>query len=258
MVHIETLGDKVWNQAQVEKYSKLIGMNLGEYIYKITFGEEVIHMVGEKEYTLLPIGNINKIIQKRIRKETPHARGSDSISGVEQIIREKLQPITIKGANIAYIRDSYIKHYQKVLGESWSEKDFDDRLDSLRYRTYKYAVDNETGATFVVGFFGAQIATGAGGKYLTNAELYVLPEFRGEGIATELVGQSLELALEDGIEGFDSLTYRVQGYNPLKFWEDIGAECTELYHIAGDIRNMSEKIKLKQQESQIGVATRHI
>lgn len=241
MEHVEKIGTKVWDENQLRFFSEILGIDVADIVYKIEYGEELPVEVNGKAYTLMPIGNINESVQSQIEHRT-HNRGTDSVSGVQHIISKKLTPITVKDANMTQIRDSYIEHYHEALGENWSKEDFDNRVASLSYRTYKYARDEETGEMIVVGFFGAQIATGAGGKYLTNAELYVLPEFRGKGIATELVRQTFELAQKDGIEGFDSLTYKVPGHNSLQFWKNIGAENTELYHISGDVNTMITNI----------------
>lgn len=209
--------------------------------------------VDDKKFTLFPIGNVKERVQRIYASDVDDKvsrRGRDSESGALDILSSKLAPISIGEATFGLISKSYIDHYKAVLGEEWSAQDFIDRLVSLSYRTFKYARDESTGKVHVVGFFGAQIATGAGGKYLTNAELYVLPQFRGLGIATELVNQSFELAHRDGINGFDSLTYRVKDFDPLTFWEKIGAECTELHHIAGDIDIMMNNISQLRQPSQ--------
>ena len=249
MEHVEKVGNKVWDEKLIYYLSKGLGIDISEVVYKRVYGEEQTVQVNGKTYTLLPIGNINEHIQSLI-EHPRHNRGTDSISAVMRIINEKLVPITIKDANMGPIMASYIEHYRKVLGEEWSDEDFVNKIKSLLYRTCKYARDEETGEIIVVGFFGGSIATAAVGKYLTNGELYVLPEFRGRGIATELVRQTLELAKEDGIEGFDSLTYKVPGHNSLQFWENIGANNTELYHIAGDINDMLNNLSNISENSK--------
>ena len=218
--------------------------DVGDILYKQIFGDEELIQVNGKDYTLLPIGNVRKGMY-RYAETNEHIR----VSSLNNSKIMSLTPITIPEASTDAIRESYIAHYKNVLGENWSNKDFDARLGSLQYCTYKYAKDEETGKIIVVGFFGALVATGAGGKYLTNAELYVLPQFRGKGIATELVKQSFDLALQDGITGFDSLTYRVPGFDSLKFWNNIGASTTELYHIAGDINEMVDNLTQIQEQT---------
>lgn len=140
------------------------------------------------------------------------------------------------------ICDSYIDHYRKSLNEVWSEEDFYARLTDLEYLSVKYAKDLETGEVFAVGFFGALVKNGAGGKALTDAELYVMPEFRNRGIAKRMVGLTFELAQNDGIENFDSITYRVQSCDALSFWQRIGASVTGLTHIEGNISDIIEII----------------
>ena len=218
--------------------------DVGDILCKQIFGDEELIQVNGKDYTLLPIGNIREGMCNWAEKSN-HIR----VQALDRAKDSSLTPITIPEASTDAIRESYIAHYKNVLGENWSDEDFEARLESLQYRVYKYARDEETGEIFVVGFFGALVATGAGGKYLTNAELYVLPQFRGKGIATELVKQSFDLALQDGITGFDSLTYRVPGFDSLKFWNNIGASTTELYHIAGDINEMVDNLTQIQEQT---------
>ncbi len=145
---------------------------------------------------------------------------------------------------------SYIEHYQNSLGETWSEEDFYARLSDLSYLSVKYAVDLETEEIFAIGFFGALTKKGAGGKALTDAELYVMPEFRGMGIARRMVGLTFELAKSDGIENFDSITYRVPSCDALSFWQKIGASVTGLTHIEGSISDIIETIDKSQKKGK--------
>lgn len=140
------------------------------------------------------------------------------------------------------ICNSYIEHYKNNLNEVWSEEDFYARISDLGYLSVKYAEDLETGEIFAIGFFGALIKNSAGGKALTDAELYVMPEFRNMGIAKRMVGLTFELAKKDGIENFDSITYRVQSCDALSFWQRVGASVTGLTHIEGNISDIIENI----------------
>lgn len=150
--------------------------------------------------------------------------------------REKLEQVFQK------VCASYIDHYKKNLNEVWSEEDFYLRLLDLKYLSVKYAKDLETGEILAIGFFGTLVKNGAGGKTLTDAELYVMPEFRNMGIAKRMVGLTFELAKNEGIENFDSITYRVQSYDALSFWQRIGASVTGLTHIEGNIPEIIEII----------------
>lgn len=141
--------------------------------------------------------------------------------------------------------ESYITHYRETLGEVWSEKDFYNMLESLKYLVVKYALNVNTGELMAIGFFGSQVRCGAGGETLTNAELYVMPEFRGCGIAKKMVGLSFEVARMDGITDFDSITYRTPTMDALSFWNSIGAEVSGLYHIEGNISEIIEQIEAK-------------
>ena len=245
MEHVKKIGNKLYKPEIMEVLSKRLGINAADIVYERVFGEEKDVQVNGKEYTLLPIGNRNEYVQTMLDNPNHRNRGNNSLSGAERILTSKLVPIKYD-ADVDPIRDSYISHYKETLGEVWSNEDFNARISSLSYLTFKYAVDKETGRIFIVGFFGVQVATGAGGKYLTNGELYVLPEFRGMGIATELVHQTLGLAHEDGIENFDSLTYSVPGNDSLSFWKNIGADSTELYHIAGSVSEMLDGTSQKK------------
>ncbi len=147
--------------------------------------------------------------------------------------------------------DSYIDHYRKNLNEVWNEEDFYSRLLDLKYLSVKYAEDLETGEIFAIGFFGTLVKNSAGGKTLTDAELYVMPEFRNMGIAKRMVGLTFELAKNDGIENFDSITYRVQSCDALSFWQRIGASVTGLTHIEGNIPEIIEIIDSNKKNKSL-------
>lgn len=213
--------------------------------YEIVWGEEEDVEIGGNIFTLYPVGN--RIIGTNIWMDLSHDKWR--FHTIRRILDRKFESITIDDADWRDICNSYLSHYQNILDEHWSDEDFTKRIQDLKYRTHKYAKDSKTGKIIVVGFFGANIAYGAGGRYLTNAELYVLPQFRGRGIARELVRQSFTLAHDDGIQAFDSLTYRVQNHNPLNFWQQAGAEITELIHIAGDLSEMIERLEAIEEKT---------
>lgn len=263
MRHIKTIGDVIPKKhvaalMQMKPVRDFLNekniQSIEDTPYEVIFGEEKIVDLGGHEFVLLPVGNYKQNLKTLVRKGYQARRGN-SHSALERSLCENFEPIIIKDADFRSICDSYISHYKNVLGEEWSSGDFKKRITGLKYRTHKYARDTQTNKIIVVGFFGANIADGAGGQYLTNAELYVLPQFRGRGIAKELVRQSFDLAYEDGIRSFDSLTYRVTDYNPLKFWESINAETTELIHIAGDIGEMLEKLNAMDERQESDVVT---
>lgn len=252
MVHIKTIGSVIPENHELELMQdssmwKFLKENNIESIkdipYEVIVGEEEIIDLGGHSFVLLPVGNYKKTLKDLVIKGYKAQRGCGP-SRLKERLKAKFEPIIIKDADFRSICDSYINHYKNVLREEWSSGDFQKRVTELKYRTHKYARDSRTNKIIVVGFFGANIADGAGGQYLTNAELYVLPQFRGRGIAKELVRQSFDLAYSDGIRSFDSLTYRVTDHNPLKFWQSINAETTELIHIAGDIGEMLERLNV--------------
>lgn len=155
--------------------------------------------------------------------------------------------------NLEEICASYIEHYRNALNETWSEEDFYARLEQLKYLSVKYAMDVETGKLFAGGFFGALVKSGAGGKALTDAELYVIPQFRKLGIAKKLVQLSFELAHMHGIQNFDSVTYRVGNHNSLNFWNSLGATVSGLIHIEGNISDMIETLNKDKNLKKIGI-----
>ena len=235
----------------VSHYLRDYGISkISDIPYEIVFGDEEIVDLGEFQFTLLPVVKHKETLQHLVLEGYQAKRGC-GIDSLERRLTTNFKSKIIKDADYGPICDSYIHHYKSILGEEWSTEDFKNRISDLKYLTNKYAKDNKTGKTIVVGFFGSNIAKGAGGRYLTNAELYVLPQFRGRGIARELVRQSFTLAYTDGIQTFDSLTYRVPNHNPLDFWEKAGAETTELIHIAGDLSKMIERLESKKEKIEI-------
>ncbi len=165
-------------------------------IYKklIDDTEEII--IDSKKYILLSMGLINRNIPQAFVKES--AKGSNHyglnfLIGIfknEPLFQIFYYPDDSKAPlreNLEEICASYIEHYRNALNEAWSEEDFYARLEQLKYLSVKYAMDVENGKLFAVGFFGALVKSRAGGKALTDAELYVFPQFRKLGIAKKLV-----------------------------------------------------------------------
>jgi hypothetical protein len=66
---------------------------------------------------------------------------------------------------------------------------------------------------------------------------------------TKELEYKFELAKTDGIENFDSITYRVQSCDALSFWERIGALVTGLTYIEGNISEIIEIISSKKNKS---------
>lgn len=259
MKHIKTIGDcipkdvqqQIENNSLVMYYLNKQGFNsIQDFPYEVVDGEEQIVDLGGHKYTILPVVYIEETLKDIVTNGYKRIR-NQNVRALSRIFCNRLHPITIKDADWSSICESYINHYKSILGENWSHMDFEMRVKNLKYRSHKYAIDNNTGKTIVVGFFGTNIAYGAGGEYLTNAELYVLPQFRGRGIASELVKQSFELASACGIYSFDSLTYKAGHHNPLKFWEGINAETTELIHVAGDIGEMIDAISTREESNTV-------
>lgn len=229
-------------------------------IYKLLADEAEIVNLSSGSYELLPVGLINKNVLSIFIDDLPDENKPNVTrnafnrllfeepdydifyySNGKKRMNENRLVLSID-SSFKRVCESYIDYYRESLGEEWSEKDFYEMLKNLKYLMVKYARNVDTKELIVIGFFGAFVRNGAGGRALTNAELYVMPEFRGMGIAKRLVGVSFSKAKMDGIEYFDSITYRTPSMNALKFWESIGASVSGLYHIEGTIPEMMEKI----------------
>lgn len=211
-----------------------------------------------KKYQLLPMGLVNDNIYPHfVKKDYTDVSGRFRINELRSMLLHKPtfrlfyypnHAAKPKMDTFRRICESYRNHYEENLKEFWSDEDFYKMVSDLNYLSVKYAMDLETGETFAVGFFGAYMRSGAGGKALTNAELYVMPEFRHHGIAKRMVGLTFELAKSEQIENFDSITYRVLNHDALAFWQGVGASVSGLYHIEGSIPEMLEQI---EQEKRI-------
>lgn len=226
------------------------------YIKLIDEDEEI--KVNSKQFRLLPMGIKNNSIPSYFIEGTEMkvAGKYGNLNVFKNMFLHETQWVSLYYHSKNQLKqvfqkvcNSYIEHYRKNLNEVWSEKDFYSRLLDLKYLSVKYAEDLETGEIFAIGFFGTLEKNSAGGKALTDAELYVMPEFRNMGIAKRMVGLTFELAKTDGIENFDSITYRVQSCDALSFWERIGALVTGLTHIEGNISEIIEIISSKKNKS---------
>lgn len=202
---------------------------------------------------MLPIGLRNRGISTRFVGNNKFAYSSLKDRVLESIVSSETYDIfyypddkeTPDWTLFDKICKSYIKHYQESLDEPWAEKFFYQMVKQLKFLSVKYAQDIETKEIFAIGFFGAYIRNGATGECLTNAELYVMPEFRRKGIAKKLVGLTFDRALEKNIYEFDSVTYRLPNQDALSFWQSVGAEVSGLYHIEGNIEQMEQIISEK-------------
>ncbi|MDE5587205.1 MAG: GNAT family N-acetyltransferase [Bacilli bacterium] len=223
---------------------------------KLVDGYDEIEL-DSKKYQLLPKGLINgNVYHKFINKNYTDVSGRFRINELYSTLLHEPKFRLFYYPNHAdkpemdtfrRICESYRKHYEENLKEFWSDEDFYKMISDLKYLSVKYALDLETGEIFAVGFFGTYIRSGAGGKALTNAELYVMPEFRCHGIAKKMVGLSFELAKGEQIENFDSITYRVLNHDALAFWKGVGASVSGLYHIEGNIPEMLQQIEKEKK-----------
>ena len=241
-----------------EKYLINDNFDFESIIYKKVLDEEEQIDFAGKKYTLLPMGLVKNAIGYQFinKNQVVEGMNTEMMGTMDNIVRSEeycifYYPNDARKPDwrlFAKVCKSYINHYKDSLGEDWDEKDFYEMIKELHFLTVKYAKDTETNEIFAIGFFGAYIRKGANGKCLTNAELYVMPEFRKLRIAKKLVGLSFDEALKNGITDFDSITYRVPNNDALSFWESIGANTSGLYHIEGDISEMAQEIEKKVGE----------
>lgn len=239
------------SEAEFIKYCEEAGIDLHSALYKKLIDDYEEVNIGSRSFILLPMGLINSNISPAFIDKDYNGGTRIGVNFWRDIFLHNPKfkmfyypndsRVPVKDT-LDQVRDSYIDHYATTLDEHWSEDDFYARLKQIKYLSVKYAMDKENKQIFAVGFFGALVKSGVGGEALTDAELYVMPEFRKLGIAKKMVALSFELARINGIENFDSVTYRVQGQDSLAFWNSVGAEVSGLIHIEGNISTIIEKI----------------
>lgn len=219
--------------------------------YKRLVDEETEVIVDDKKVTLLPLGVINDEVRNFLNHDVKTMGSRFALSSFKRLINRDDEYKTMCYPNglttpskesLEELCASYIEYYKDSLDEEWSEEDFYKMFSELNYMSLKYAKREGTDEPYVIGFFGAYERSGAGGKSLTNAELFVMPEFRGMGIARKLVGITFDQAKNNGVNSFDSVTYHIKSQNSLAFWEKMGANVSGLIHIEGDITEMLEVI----------------
>lgn len=219
--------------------------------YKRLVDEASEVIVNGKKVTLLPLGLINDEVRNFLNHDVKTMGSRFALSSFKRLINREDEYKTMCYPNglttpprgsLKELCASYIEYYKDSLDEEWSEEDFYKMFSELNYLSLKYAIDEDSEQPRVIGFFGAYERSGAGGKSLTNAELFVMPEFRGMGIARKLVGITFDQAKSNGVNSFDSVTYHIKSQNSLAFWEKMGASVSGLIHIEGDISEMLEVI----------------
>ena len=169
------------------------GIDFATVIHKKIIDDYEKIEINSRKYQLLPMGVINdNLSDEFINPEYIAASGYFSINQFRRNILDEpdfrlfYYPNDIKKPEISTFRricESYKKHYQENLEEIWNDENFYQMIADLNYLSVKYAIDLETKEIFAIGFFGAYIRNVSGGQSLTNAELYVMPEFRHRGIA---------------------------------------------------------------------------
>lgn len=231
-------------------------IDFANILYKRLVDEEKIVNVDGENISLLPLGVISDKVRRFLNHNIKGANKRGLLSLFKRLLSEQEDFKTLcypedltspSKKSLEKLCASYIEYYKDSLDEEWSEEDFYRMFSELNYMSLKYAKREETEEPYVIGFFGAYERSGAGGKALTNAELYVMPEFRGLGIAKMLVGVTFDQAKANGITSFDSITYHIKKQNSLAFWERIGASVSGLIHIEGDIPEMLDVISKKDE-----------
>ena len=151
---------------------------------------------------------------------------------------------------IPQLAQAYADHYNDAgLNEHWTKEEVENMLkwqlsQSLGKLFFiKWARDLENNHEFPVGFFCAYSKPYQGGQMIWDGELFVLPEYRKYGIGTELAETLFMVAKSYGINLFESLTYEDKNGYPLKFWEKLGVDSSDLIHIYGNVEDMLTKIK---------------
>ena len=192
-------------------------------------------LVNGKKYTLLPIVMIEI---GTLRNRT--------------IVGNDIRRLCTIDRTIPLIAKSYADYYSGAgIGETWTEESAKDFLEWLDEQSSsglfvdKWALDEE-GNLFPVGFFGAYMKPYGRGKTLWDGDLFVKPEFQRLGIGKELIEVLLIKARQHGITEFEALTYDDGTGHPKQMWESLGADATDLIHIAGSVDQMEEAIQKKK------------
>lgn len=238
------------SKSSVDSIMRNCSLDFSNVPYKQLADEARDEVIDGKKVTLLPMGLINDKVRHFLEMDIKNIGKRRGLALFKNLIttpnefKTLYYPEFAKAATkeqLTRICKSYIEYYRDSLDETWSDETFYEMFSELKYLTVKYA-QGEDEEPYVIGFFGAYERSGATGKCLTNAELYVMPEYRKMGIAKRLVGLSFDQAKANGVESFDSITYRIENQNALAFWEKVGANVSGLIHIEGDVSEMLEKI----------------
>lgn len=161
---------------------------------------------------------------------------------------------------IPVLAKAYKEHYNNIgLGEHWTQEEVENMLNwqqgqSLgRYFLIKWARDLETLEEFSTGFFCAYTKPFQGGKMLWDEELFVLPEYRRLGIATDLTEAIFTIAKKYNVKFFESLTYEEEDGYPFKFWQSLGVHRDDLIHIFGETNTILSNIE-NQNNNNLNLA----
>lgn len=158
---------------------------------------------------------------------------------------------------IPQLAEAYAEHYNNAgLDEHWTKEEVEEMLkwqlsQSIgRYFFVKWAKDIESSEEFPIGFFCAYVKPYQSGKMIWDGELFVLPEYRKYGIGTELVEAMLTIARKNGVDFLEGLTYEDENGYPLKFWQKLGVESSDLIHIYGNVETVLENINTDTQSKE--------
>lgn len=155
---------------------------------------------------------------------------------------------------IPQLAGAYAEHYNNAnLGEHWTKEEVIRMLEWQMGQSnnelfmIKWAKEVGTENEFPIGFFCAYAKPYNGGSILWDGELFVLPEYRRYGIGTELTEALFTKAMSMGIDVLEALTYEDNNGYPLKFWQKIGANTSDLIHIYGNINEMLSNLEEEKE-----------
>lgn len=128
------------------------------------------------------------------------------------------------------------------VGEKWTQETAGEYLHHLwEKQPYLFFVAVHNGA--VIGGMSGGIKPWWDGNHVTDTEIFVHPEFQNQGIAKSLLKKILQVAITsyDAVE-FEGVA-NAQHKFPMEWYERIGMTPTGWNHIAGNPREMQEKLQ---------------
>lgn len=146
--------------------------------------------------------------------------------------------------DLATLAEIYLEAYNCIvdLGEKWTRptaleliKHFYKQQPDLFFTAH---VDNK-----VIGGIVSSVKPWWDGNHLTDGELFVDPNFQGQGIGTHLLQKMFQVAEEKyGAVSWDTFTHRVHEH-PLRWYKKMGfTEIAQWVMISGDLKKVLRKI----------------